>query len=479
MGTAQVFANMQSSGATQGAAQPWDFSELAATGLPYQDIAGRLQRLGMAEGITAGDLAKGYMSYSQQYGLPPTPENTKWWGPETRLNMIAGGVRDSGIKPTLDMTKYYDPDVETAQKNAITEHFKKIDAAKGGGGFLSELGGIAPLLAIGGLAMGFPGLLSALGGGGAAAGGLAGLDLAGLAEFAGGGLGAVGSGALGSLAGLDLGGLASFAGGGIPTGSLGGLDLEGLANFASQSAGGGEFQGFNEMMSGLGQGGLENLTPLDTNEFGTPNVAKGPIDALRNFHARNPWFMQALQTGRGALGNRDNPLLGALLGYANANMPGTAGPLSNALGMGSGVLSTLWGAQKNRRVPAAYEAGAAAADPYASLRQQAMSRLAAMDADPSGSIMRMPGYQAGIQTLLRTQGARGLLGSGNAAVEMLQHGGNLFNQERAQQMAMLGAGNPALAAQMRVQGALARDSGNQDIFNGLSTLGYGLSRMAL
>jgi hypothetical protein len=209
-------------------------------------------------------------------------------------------------------------------------------------------------------------------------------------------------------------------------------------------------------------------------------LANGMSGQLAAWLQQNPWIRNIFSAGKGALTNKDNPLLGALMGYAGSSIPGTGGPFSNALGFGSGLFSLGQGIDTNRRMKSVISQLDQIGDPYAGLRSQAMARLAALETDPAGALGNLPGYKAGMDAIMRQRAGMGQLGSGNLATALLDYGGNIYNQERNNAMNMLSAmGDPRQVALAKAQMARSLGAGNQDIFNGLSTLAFGLGRLGL
>lgn len=204
------------------------------------------------------------------------------------------------------------------------------------------------------------------------------------------------------------------------------------------------------------------------------------MSQLQNLMTQNPWIKNVFSGVKGAMGNQQNPLAGALMGYANSMVPGTGGPFSNALGMGSGLLSAFQGMDMNRRMKGAYNQLDGMGDPFAAMRADGMSRLAALNADPGGTLANTPGYKAGMDAVTRQRAAMGQLGSGNLATALLDYGGGIFNAERGNAMNQIAmAGDPTRLAMMKAQLASQSGAGNPQIMNGLATLGFGLNRMGL
>lgn len=466
MSTAQVFqatrAALDNSVDQTAFQQQFDPSAINATGLDVTDIASQLSQIAGQNKLTGEDLAKGAQYYNDN--ITPFAGNSQWWGPAAKQRAVLQGY--GGMNPDFDWQQYTNPALESGQQEVLG---KQLMAAqqKNGGGFFSDLmgglGKLGPLIGIGSLLMGgFGGLSSLLSG-------------------------------LGSEAGLAAGGMSfapeAFASSFIPNASVAAGGMSGLPSFMSAlGAGASAFPDMESMgMGSDGGGGFVDNPGSDWSgggatgpTAGNPFGGGGFMSQIQNFMAQNPWIKNALGGVKGAMGNQQNPLAGALMGYASGMMPGTGGPFSNALGMGSGVLSMFQGMDQNRRMKGAYNELNSMGDPFAALRQQGMSRLAALNSDPGGALAGTPGYKAGMDAVTRQRAAMGQLGSGNLATALLDYGGNIFNAERGNAMNQIAtAGDPTRLALMKAQLGATSGAGNPQIMNGLATLGFGLNRMGL
>ena len=123
------------------------------------------------------------------------------------------------------------------------------------------------------------------------------------------------------------------------------------------------------------------------------------------------------------------------------------------------------------------QAGAAAADPFASQRPQYQSMLSDLMQNPS-DVTKTPGYQfnfdQGLQGLQRQEAATGNLNSGTADIGAVQYGQNYamntFNQYENMLATLSGAntGNPGQAGQLLTAGAnTAGQSGVNAMFNSI------------
>ena len=487
MSTAQVFQAARGA-ATDAArvsdawASPDAMSALSQTGLPVGDIGNKLQAFATAQGLTPQQLAEGANWYNSN--VTPFAGNANWWGPETRFGTILSGLAQTN-DPTAAAAKFpgwFDSGTADAQTTALG---KQMTAAQQQGGGDDFFGSILPILGIGaGLMFGLPSIMSMLGGGVEGAAALGGMSDATMLETALGG-NTLASGGMSFAP-------SAFSSPFLNASVIPGSSLPGASSFLSNLGGAGAAAGgadlLMENLGGMnpvdvGPGPLENLTPLDASEFGTPNsVRQGPlgtIDDVRNWIAKNPWVKNVFGGVRGALSNRDNPLLGALLGTASSFMPGTGGPLSNALGVGSGLYSMMQGIDMNRRGRSISSMVDSIGDPYAGIRAQAAQRLNALASDPSGTLSNLPGYKAGLDAITRQRAAMGQLGSGNLATALLDYGGNIYNQERAAALNQLGMGDPYAGLKMKMAAMNAGSAGNSNIMNGLATIGFGLNRMGV
>lgn len=431
--------------------------------------------------LSADDWNNAFQSYLTNSNTDANPDSINWWGPEAKTYALTNGLgymfpQFAGLAGAITNRGTMD-----TQQHQIAVQ-RQAEQNKGGGD--DFLGGILPILSIAGLAMGFPGLLDLFGGGAAAAAG-GGISDAVMLETALGGnsLATGGMSFAPSAFSSAFVPNASVIPGSVGAGSSAGL-LNSLAGPSLASLG--ELGINTDMLSGGEAGGtnyLQNLTPLDASEFGTPNsVREGPMglyDQAMNYYSSNPWIRNVLGGVKGAAGNRNNPLLGALMGSASAFMPGTGGPLSNALGMGSGLVSMMQGMDMNRRGRGMSNLVDSIVDPYASIRSNAATRLNALAANPGEELARLPGYRAGLDAITRQRAAMGQLGSGNLATALLDYGGNIYNQERSSLINQLGMGDPTALARMKMQALSAQGGGNPAILNGLATLGFGLNRMGV
>jgi hypothetical protein len=114
---------------------------------------------------------------------------------------------------------------------------------------------------------------------------------------------------------------------------------------------------------------------------------------------------------------------------------------------------------------------AAVADPFAPYRAQYAAQLQQLQANPS-SLVNTPGYQAGLQALQRTQAAQGFLGSGNAQVDLLNYGGQVYNQQMQLLESLAGQGGAGVGTAANIQGSAADLMGSS-----LGALGYGTYMM--
>ena len=454
MSTAQVFqatrAALDNSVDQSAFAREFDPGAINATGLNVSDISSQLSRIAGQNKLSSDELAKGAQYYNDN--ITPFAGNSQWWGPAAKQRAVLQGY--GGLHPEFNWQQYGNPALESGQQKQLGESLM-AQQNKDDGGLFGGLGDLAPLIGIGALMFGGfdpSSFMSFLGGG----------EGLGAGAAWGGGEAMAGGGLLPDLSGFagggGWGGAEAMAGGGaLPEG----MNALGGENFA---------QYFNGAANIAGEGATSAGGPL----------ANGMSGQVANFLQQNPWMRNVFSGMKGAMGNQKNPLMGALMGYGNSMMPGTGGPFSNALGMGSGVLSMFQGADQNRRQRGAYNELNSMGDPMAALRQQGMSRLSALNSDPGGTLGNTPGYKAGMDAITRQRAAMGQLGSGNLATALLDYGGNIFNQERGNAMNQIAmAGDPTRLAMMKAQLAGQSGAGNPGIMNGLATLGFGLNRMGL
>lgn len=116
-------------------------------------------------------------------------------------------------------------------------------------------------------------------------------------------------------------------------------------------------------------------------------------------------------------------------------------------------------------------------DPFAGQRPQYQAQLSTLMNDPSG-IVNMPGYEAGMQAIMRKMASQGYLASGNMMNSLMQYGGQ-FYQDAVKNLMQLSGGNMAptktdssgiLRGEEDAAGVMRH---NQDIWNDWSKAGMG------
>lgn len=117
---------------------------------------------------------------------------------------------------------------------------------------------------------------------------------------------------------------------------------------------------------------------------------------------------------------------------------------------------------------------AAAADPFAQHRGAYAERLNNLMENPNEVLPNTPGYQAGLDAIVRSNAANGLMESGNMAVAMMKYGGDAFKNQVDMFANLAGAyqGNPAMAGQLQQQGEVNGQNMNGQMLNNLSGHAY-------
>jgi len=158
----------------------------------------------------------------------------------------------------------------------------------------------------------------------------------------------------------------------------------------------------------------------------------------------------------GGAGGVNYSLLGG--GGAGAGGGGFLGSTAgNYLKTGLGALQLAGGLQS-------YQAG----QQRLGQQQQYAKQLQALMANPS-SVQGLPGYQAGLQAVQRSQAAQGYQGSGNMAAALAGYGGQAYQQQLANLAQLQGQSAPVSSPLSALTGA---GLGAYGIGSGLSGLGY-------
>lgn len=135
--------------------------------------------------------------------------------------------------------------------------------------------------------------------------------------------------------------------------------------------------------------------------------------------------------GAGALATAGGTTTGA--GAMGDIFKGGANGVVNA---GLSLLSGLQGLESANDIR---NSGPGIYDPFAAERKKYQDQLALLASDPN-YLTSLPGYQAGLQAVMRSGAANGYLGSGNMMAALQQYGGNVYQQE-FQRLATLAGAN--------------------------------------
>ena len=257
-----------------------------------------------------------------------------------------------------------------------------------------------------------------------------------------------------ALAGFALGGPL----GGAIGGSLGlGATASSLLGGALVGAGTGALTGQGPLMGALGgaAGGYMGLPGAAGAGAGTPLISAGS-SALDTLNAVASGTLSP--TTAGYL----NP--GA---FASAVSPAVAGVAKTAAGLGplipaaANIGTGILGLQKADQLQQA----AVQADPMAPYRSQYAQQLQQLQEDPS-QVQNIPGYQAGLDAVMRSLASQGYTGSGNMMAALQDYGGQ-FYQQQFQNLSNLAGVNISPAVSLQGQQGAANLYGDA-----LSRFGY-------
>jgi len=348
-----------------------------------------------------------YNQVMAQWGQTPqmSPSGDRFLRPSITLD-------GSTISPTMfsgdDASQISAPGTLTATGGSIPSGWQEYLFPGGSkmvqqsGGYLNDPTHLAELasLAIGGAAA------SGAFGGGSAGGGLT------------GGLGDVGSSAATITPDISLGG-------GATTSSV--TDLGAGLTASPLTGTGGSMAGY-DAGADLG-GGLDSAGISGDASLGGVGVTGGGT------------------VGGGAL-NGSSSMISSIM--SNLSNPG------NMMDLAKGVMG-LFGSKQMNNAP-----GAGMADPFASQRGMYQGQLAQLMSNfGQTDVSKLPGYQAGLQAVMRAGGAQGFMNSGNMMAELAQYGQNAYQQNIQNQLAeaqLLGhfagadTGSPVAAGQLAQSG---------------------------
>jgi hypothetical protein len=129
-------------------------------------------------------------------------------------------------------------------------------------------------------------------------------------------------------------------------------------------------------------------------------------------------------------------------GAPKMDMSSLFGTLGN-IGQIGGGLYGLYSANQMNKI-------AGGSDPWGKYRPEAAAMAANLMRDPS-SLTKMPGYQAGLDAVMRSMSAQGYQGSGNMMAALDKYGGDMYMQYLQMLAGLGGAGvNPLGAGQLRM-----------------------------
>lgn len=348
---------------------------------------------------------------------------------------------DRGFEDVALNANYFRPDSGTTSRpQAVLPEFNPPNT------MLENLLTMAPLAIAGaGLFLG----------GGAAAGGMSAADTVGLTQ-------------MGEAAGLSGPALDAFVASGGTAGSTaaggGGVGLGAIAGGSGTGMPGASIldpSTWSNPFSNLFNSGANTLPgingPISVNSGAVSGAMGGGTGGIAA-----PGFGGGVGVTTGGSGMMD---FFELLKQAGL-MPGSGGPISNLLNIGSGIYGMM---QSNKMMDLAQQA-AQMQDPFGPQRPQYQAALANLYANPS-SITSMPGYQAGLNAVERKMASQGYLGSGNMMAALSQYGGDFFDKEVARLSMLSGAQFAPTGGNALLTGT---QFGNDLASRSLATLGYGV-----
>lgn len=172
---------------------------------------------------------------------------------------------------------------------------------------------------------------------------------------------------------------------------------------------------------------------------------------------------EALAAGAGAGGALAGGGAG-LLSAITGGLKSLATP-GSLLSIGSGI----YGLNQANQMKQIAQQAAQLQDPFAPQRSQYQQQLSALMANPQ-SVSSIPGYQAGLDAIIRSQAAAGYLGSGNMMNAMAQYGGQFYQQQLQNLMQLSGANVQPGGGSQLIQGQQAAAGLTS---SALGSIGYG------
>lgn len=171
-----------------------------------------------------------------------------------------------------------------------------------------------------------------------------------------------------------------------------------------------------------------------------PEAAAAPLSV-----AAADTGMMAAEAGMPAVAGAAGGGAGFLSGLTNLIPSGMN--LGSAMSIGSG----LYGLSQASQLQRTAQQAAQMQDPFGPYRSQYANQLSYLMANPT-SVSSLPGYQAGLDAVMRSQAAGGYLGSGNMMAALQQYGGNFYQQQLQNLMGLSGAGFAPSGGNVLMQG---------------------------
>lgn len=154
------------------------------------------------------------------------------------------------------------------------------------------------------------------------------------------------------------------------------------------------------------------------------------------------------------------------------------GTVASVVGIGSGLNSIFGGGSSGPQPSSGTTAGGTVYDPFAQYRQQFGSQLAGMMTPGASFNTSDPSYAfrfgQGAEAVNRSEGAKGMLGSGNRLMDLVSYGQGMGSTEYGAQFNRLAS----LAGTSQTMGTSMGSLQNQQQQGGWNALAQGMSSLA-
>ncbi len=193
----------------------------------------------------------------------------------------------------------------------------------------------------------------------------------------------------------------------------------------------------------------DTASDLTGNPLGVPGFDTNMISNPTDFSGFAPVTQLAALAGGAELG------AGAFSGAGGLGLaPGEVSTTLPSLTKAGGLLELgkgYYGMQQARELQKRISEDASRSDPFAARRSYYQQKLDELMNNPS-AVQNIPGYQAGLDAVMRTMAANGYLGSGNMMTAMMKQGGSFFNDYLKQLMDLSGVNYHSDAGQILATG---------------------------